>query len=535
MQWDIGQQISPSDDITYIIEEILDDVSLFGDLKNLSTLHRAKKISTETTETTVFIKCYDEDISTLPNYTRTYKNIIDRQYTILVEAKAEREDLGILKITERFTHDYPCAGNERQKESICFVLEHHEGQTLEQKVKEARDSGGHLNLGDVLEYARQISSVLEYFHVKGLALGLILPSNIWIANSNEVFIINFDITWDIRNFSAQTLLETKTDFCSVDRGSGKATEKTDIYSLGAVLYYTLTGIEQTYQIPENRRPSDGLPPFSDYRNDIPKYIEDAIFKSIHLNSRNRFVHIHDFCKDLGLLKLPSPENQPNDPEEVIRRLISETQKYAAKVIEKSTDLEVAKSPLEYQFVSGFVADMVKLIKYVDPSYSAKPKPPTLPIKKETIKRLPFRDYFYFFASAFFIVLLPSLFIIPVQFPKNLAFIGFVLSTIFLTISTLWISHPRFVIAFLTWLVSTCFIISIASYWNFIVVFAVIIIITFVFKGFEKSSNNIYSSLKRKITDIERKRKGRWSWDIFTASLSGVLVAWALASIFGRAG
>jgi serine/threonine protein kinase len=536
MPWQINQLITSNDDVTYVIEESLDKkVYLFEDRNSPSTLYKARDLHTGVT---VFIKCYDENLSTRSDYIRDYKKIIDTQHNILLKAKKERDDLGIFKIIDKFTYDYPCADNERPKESICFVLEYHEGQTLGQKVKEAKVFQNYLNFKDVLQYAEQISSVLDYFHRKELALGLIVPSNIWITSSNEVFIINFDITWDIRNHAGESFLAERTNFCPISRKTGAADTKSDIYSLGAVLYYALTGIEKTYLIPEDLRPQKGLPPFSEYRNDIPKYVEDAIFKSIDVNSNKRFVIIDEFREALGILDKDQSSPLP-DSEEIVRQLINQVQSDVKKVFKKAEDLKVEKSPLEPRFVPRFITDMIEIVKYVDPTYSTHFSSPTYSAKsqsdKKAVKRLPFYYYFYFSFAAFSIVFLPSLFVIPAQFSKNLPFWGFILNTMFMTLSTVWFSRTRLIGGFIVWLFFTCWIISIANYWNIVVIFAIVMIITVLFRTFKESFKDTYSSFNKAISDLEKKRSGHLSWDICIACTLGVFATWILASIFGRAG
>ena len=45
MPWHIGQQVTPTNDITYIIEERLDTVYLFEKRRNPSTLYKATELS----------------------------------------------------------------------------------------------------------------------------------------------------------------------------------------------------------------------------------------------------------------------------------------------------------------------------------------------------------------------------------------------------------------------------------------------------------------------------------------------------------
>src|SRR5690625_129959 len=90
----------------------------------------------------------------------------------------------------------------------------------------------------------QLTSAIEHAHDNGLIHRDIKPQNVLIDHHGTIKVTDFGIAVAL---SATALTETNSIFGSVHylspeqaRG-GKATKKSDIYSLGIVLYELLTG------------------------------------------------------------------------------------------------------------------------------------------------------------------------------------------------------------------------------------------------------------------------------------------------------
>ena len=120
---------------------------------------------------------------------------------------------------------------------LFIAMAFHEGATLREKIA----SG--LEVPDALRIARQVASGLAKAHEHGICHRDIKPSNIIVAQDGIARIIDFglakssDVTATVEGAVRGTPL-----YMSPEQASGKAVDfRTDLWSLGAVLYEMLAG------------------------------------------------------------------------------------------------------------------------------------------------------------------------------------------------------------------------------------------------------------------------------------------------------
>lgn len=126
-----------------------------------------------------------------------------------------------------------------------LVLEHVRGTTLQQRI----DTDGLVPCSEFIPIASQILKALQHIHTKGSVLRDIKPSNIMLCTKQRyvdvVKIIDFGLT----------RLANGEDKITLDGGAGtpgfmppeeirgeRVTSRGDIYSLGALFYYALSGM-----------------------------------------------------------------------------------------------------------------------------------------------------------------------------------------------------------------------------------------------------------------------------------------------------
>ncbi|HKW21226.1 MAG TPA: protein kinase [Ktedonobacterales bacterium] len=103
--------------------------------------------------------------------------------------------------------------------------------------------GGRLGVSDAAPFFHQLGSALSYAHSLGLVHGNLKPSNVFLFEGRHVLLGDFGMLWDIRqldmNHSGSGV--DVVEYLAPESFSGQFTQQSDIYSLGAILFATLTG------------------------------------------------------------------------------------------------------------------------------------------------------------------------------------------------------------------------------------------------------------------------------------------------------
>lgn len=153
------------------------------------------------------------------------------------------------------------------------------------------DLGHYIRNKNKLSYKKIMSPLIKTvrnLHEIGILHRDIKPSNIMIKEDGTIVLIDFgsacfiedeksELTFVSKGFSAPELYENMT-----------TTVQTDIYSLGAVMYYLLTGIIP--QSAEERIKEDKLKPVSKYA-EVPFILEYIIRKALCLKQEKRLKNL----------------------------------------------------------------------------------------------------------------------------------------------------------------------------------------------------------------------------------------------------
>lgn len=182
-----------------------------------------------------------------------------------------------------------------------IVMEYIKGQTLKDLIKQK----GALGVDFATNIAIQISSALEHAHKNHIVHRDIKSHNIMIKEDNTVKVTDFGIA---RAVSSSTITNTGNVIGSVHYFSpeqargGYTDEKSDIYSLGIVMYEMMTGRlpfegDSPIAVALKHLQEEAVKP-SSINPRIPKSIDDIILKCMDKDVNNRYSSMSEIMSDL---------------------------------------------------------------------------------------------------------------------------------------------------------------------------------------------------------------------------------------------
>ncbi len=189
--------------------------------------------------------------------------------------------------------------------SFYFVMEYLNGPTLEELVTES----GPLPASRVVHLLRQVCGALAEAHAAGLVHRDLKPGNVIVASlggQNDVAkLLDFGLVHDLsagtddRLTRAGMILGTPAYMCP-EQAAGEAAvdARGDIYSLGAVAFFALTGRppfegKSTGQLLAAHR-SETPPPLSDISPDVPADLAATISRCLSKDPTDRFQSAAEF-------------------------------------------------------------------------------------------------------------------------------------------------------------------------------------------------------------------------------------------------
>ena len=161
-----------------------------------------------------------------------------------------------------------------------------------------------LRVDDVVEIIYKVAKALHYAHGRGVIHRDIKPSNIMLTIDNDVRIIDFGIA--IVSDSEVSRIEGiagSPSYMSPEQvQSEELTSRSDLYSLGAVMYELLTGFRPfradnlsklLHQIVYATQP-----PIHTYRDDLPEELEQVVMTTMQKEPGKRIVSGNEMAAEL---------------------------------------------------------------------------------------------------------------------------------------------------------------------------------------------------------------------------------------------
>ena len=231
------------------------------------------------------------------------------------------------KVRKRFMREAQSAGSlshpnivtiyevGEDKGMTYIAMQYVEGKSLDEIIASERK----FSVAEVAELVAQIGDALDYAHEMGIVHRDIKPANILLDKNGKPHIVDFGIARISTSTMTQTSMTLGTPYyMSPEQISGqKVDSRTDIFSLGAVIYELLT---QNKPFPgENittviyRIMNEQAIPVRQLRRDLSAGMDRIIQKALAKDPRERYRNCRELVVDLKQYARIESETEPQPP------------------------------------------------------------------------------------------------------------------------------------------------------------------------------------------------------------------------------
>ncbi len=183
--------------------------------------------------------------------------------------------------------------NTKEKSRLYLVMEYVEGELLSKRLQRER----RLPVSTAVDFAIQLSDILIYLHDRNVVHRDLKPDNIVIMPDGKLKLIDFGIALDtaLRKITWTGLSQPvgTPDYMSPEQIKGsRGSTRTDIYSLGIILYEMLTGNvpfqgQTVYTAMQAKMTENPVPP-RQLRPEVSPQLEEIILHAIERDPKERF-------------------------------------------------------------------------------------------------------------------------------------------------------------------------------------------------------------------------------------------------------
>ena len=181
-----------------------------------------------------------------------------------------------------------------------IVFEYVDGENL--KELSAR---GPLDAREAIGLALQVAHALSFAHARGLVHRDVKPQNVLLNDDGQAKVTDFGIarSLDVHGVTQTGTVLGTSDYIAPEQARGqKVDPKTDIYSLGVVLYELLTGevpfSGDNFVAVAMRHVSEPPPSVLEHRPDCPVRVDLAIQRAMAKDPADRFASMDELCAEL---------------------------------------------------------------------------------------------------------------------------------------------------------------------------------------------------------------------------------------------
>jgi serine/threonine protein kinase len=194
---------------------------------------------------------------------------------------------------------------DEETNSYYMVMEYVNGISLKTRLQNMAKKGEMMGLSESVQIVIAIANALDYAHQHGTVHRDVKPANIMFNEDGQPILTDFGIAKmvDVAGLTASGAMVGTPAYMAPEQGMGQAgDERSDIYSLGVILYQLTTG----------HRPFDAdtplgvalkhinapLPPPIVINPNLPRSIEAVTLKALAKDPDNRYQTAKEFATEL---------------------------------------------------------------------------------------------------------------------------------------------------------------------------------------------------------------------------------------------
>ena len=228
--------------------------------------------------------------------------------------------LNEIKVTANLQHPHilPLHDSGEADSFLYYVMPYVEGDTLRDKI----DREKQLGVDEAVEITKSVAAALDYAHRQDVVHRDIKPENILI-HDGQALVADFGIALAVSEASGKRLTETGLSigtphYMSPEQAMGdrELDARSDVYSLGAMLYEMLAGdppyTGSTAQAIVAKVITEKAAPVTTHRDTVPPHIAAAISKCLEKLPADRFTSAAKFSDAVSNPSFTLPATQLAD-------------------------------------------------------------------------------------------------------------------------------------------------------------------------------------------------------------------------------